>query len=114
MWTDADEVPTEVEVPRLGRLGSVRNMQWFSAGASSGTARARIARYGARHAHSSPTHHDHASDEPPTHEWPDVSDNDDCDEDNDDDDLHHVDGQPGQSSRTLLLSDGADLKDTRV
>jgi len=83
-------------------------------GASSGTARARIARYGARHAHSSPTHHDHASDEPPTHEWPDVSDNDDCDEDNDDDDLHHVDGQPGQSSRTLLLSDGADLKDTRV
>jgi len=79
-------------------------------GTASGTARARIARYGARHAHSqsSPTHRDHAPG-PPTEEWSgEVSDDDDDDDDAD------SDGQHGQSSRMLVSFDGDTLRDTRV
>ena len=79
--------------------------------ASSGTARARIARYGARHAHSqsSPTHRDHASGPPTTHEWAGPSDDDDTNEENEADF-----GGRGQSSRLMVCFDDADLKDTHV
>jgi len=89
-------------------------------GAAAGTARARIARYGARHTNSqsSPSHRDHASGTH-TQEWLGLGDNDD-DEDDDDDDnaaaADDVDGvdQRDQSSRLLVCLSDADLKDTRV
>jgi len=91
-------------------------------GAATGTARARIARYGARHANSqsSPTHRDHTSG-PPNQEWLGLSDNEDDDDDdnnnvddvNDDDDLDGGD-QQAQSSHLLDCFDEANLKDTRV
>ena len=87
-------------------------------GASTGTARARIARYGVRQSQSqtSPTHRDHAHDRPAY----DVDDDDDDDgnrddEEEDDDDDDDVDEQRAQSSRLLVCFDDAgDLKDTRV
>ena len=86
---------------------------------STGTARARIARYGARHAHSqsSPTHRDHAPG-PPTDEWSGLSDDDaDEEEEEDDDDREDDDvdrGGQSSSSRLLVCFDDAELKDTRV
>ena len=86
--------------------------------ASTGTARARIARYGARHAHSqsSPTHRDHASGLS-THDYPGLSDDEEDevdDDDNHDDDEVDGSGEQAQSSRLLVCFDDAVLKDTRV
>jgi len=86
-------------------------------GAAAGTARARIARYGARQANSqsSPSHRDHG---PPTHEWLGLSDDDDDDDDEVDNagDIGDLDGggQAAQSSRLLVCFDDDELKDTRV
>jgi len=103
-------------------------------GAASGTARARIARYGARgltNSQSSPTHrdHHHAGDSvppPPGHQSLSFTDSDDDaaaaaaaaadDNDNDDDDdaVEETNDQRGQLSRLLVCFDETDLKDTRV
>ena len=93
--------------------GSVTSDACGSTTGTTGTARARIARYGARHTHSqsSPTHRDHSAG-PSTDEWVGVSDDEEDDEDDDDDD-GDVDGG-GQSSRLLVSFDDANLKDTRV
>jgi len=85
-------------------------------GTSGGTARARIARYGARqtHSQSSPTHRDHAPD-PPTREWSGLRDEDeDADDVDDDVDVDRQQQQQQHSSRLLVCFDDTDLKDTRV
>ena len=87
-----------------------------SAAASGGTARARIARCGARQAHSqsSPTHRGAAADAPAA-EWR----HEDAGDDDEDEDVDvEVDvqqqQQQQQQSRLLVSFDDTDLKDTRV
>ena len=87
-----------------------------SAAASGGTARARIARCGARqtHSQSSPTHRGAAADAPAA-EWR----HEDAGDDDEDEDVDvEVDvqqqQQQQQQSRLLVSFDDADLKDTRV
>ena len=99
--------------------GSVSSDACGPATGTTGTARARIARYGARHTHSqsSPSHRDHAAG-PSTDEWAGLSDDEedeDDDDNDDDDDGDDVDvDDAGQSSRLLVSFDDSNLKDTRV
>ena len=86
-----------------------------SAAASGGTARARIARCGARqtHSQSSPTHRGAAADTPAA-EWTHEDAGDDDEDEDVDVEVDVQQQQQQQQSRLLVSFDDTDLKDTRV